>query len=302
LIVQDFEESQSLPSGSRPTPTPADTDGLDSVGALSKGFWDNKGAVGGVFAFVGLVIVTGAAFMVWRYLRSRRQSREIRFQDDMFGEKYGGVDENTTPTLSLRGTPINPFPDRDFGARFQGAVVTSHYPFEGTRSPALPVFPARTSPTSYNYDARGSPKPPRSAQSHESHQSIRWAANASQQSHSSQRASPSRQQTQANANPFEDPINYAAATNTDYYGMRGATPSSENHSAAHGLMPDYDAAYGGVAIEYAPPVVAHSRTPTPTKASYSVPASPTKARALDRRDSVDSFYGSFRSKQRGQRR
>ncbi|KAJ3545465.1 hypothetical protein NMY22_g2426 [Coprinellus aureogranulatus] len=167
-----------------------------STGAAKKSFWDNKGAVAGVFVVIAIVAL-GLLGLLWRALAKRRASARQRRLTAMFGSRYtecGGSGDTGHPNdrTSAYGDVESGYPHDN--SRFQGAPVTvgelvAENPFEPTghhgaaaSNPWSPPPVASTPVTSAQAVATGY-QPPHSAASYESAQSHYYTPPGSEQSH-----------------------------------------------------------------------------------------------------------------------
>ncbi|TFK28891.1 hypothetical protein FA15DRAFT_664987 [Coprinopsis marcescibilis] len=286
LFVEDdvfFEstviETETAAGGPEETGTP--------VGAVSaNGFWENKAAVAATFVMVALISLGLTALFVINCLNRRTRARQQRLHQEIFSEKYTGGG-NISPSGSRRSRRDVVYDD----STFQGAVVTSSYPFAGAGSAVSSSQQVGRVPSPKKSVKRTSdptPQPPSTSHSHTSQQTAYWTPNESQQSFSTaqnhgvapqrtQYTLPSQLQAQAaqpTAAQLPDGANGYAVNANDYY--------SANYYAA-GMYTNAPAA------NYAAANVVASYPPS----SYNPPA-PQVAPTTQRGSypySIDSFYG-----------
>ncbi|KAJ3576194.1 hypothetical protein NP233_g587 [Leucocoprinus birnbaumii] len=106
-----------------------------AVDATSTGFWSNKGAVGGVFTVVGLIIAGILVFLLVTYIKRVKKNRSRRYDEELYSTFFdqGGHSRNGSSNgpSSLNYPPIDPFAAGEV-VQVLGSAASLHHGFSGT--------------------------------------------------------------------------------------------------------------------------------------------------------------------------
>ncbi|TEB35785.1 hypothetical protein FA13DRAFT_1707000 [Coprinellus micaceus] len=248
--------------------TPTSTTKADSTGASKKSFWDNKGAVAGVFVLISVVVLALLA-LLWRALARRRAAaRQKRLTAQLFGGKYAESDfAPSNNGHSNSGAAAYGDVESSRGGndtRFQGAPITvgasaSDNPFEPnaqygatSSNPWSPPPVASTSRVSPETGVSTGYQPPHSAAStYETAQSHYYTPAGSEQSHNHY-ASNVPAVTVTSPQQYLPPSHISAsASSLSAYSndpSASAPPTAFKGLGGAGDRVSYDSFYGGKAL------------------------------------------------------